>query len=149
MAQQASPHLLFANPARGSGGCGCVDAELDERSEGEIQPTGHVDDLVPRPWPAALVRVLSIAVAFENRRLPQIAALPLIRRPGLWSGYQETLRRYSALLEPLYRAIHTTSGGKVIVDSMKQPPAELMRQELTLRAAVEANAKLLIHPVWG
>jgi Sulfotransferase family len=61
------------------------------------------------------------AVAFENRRLPQIAALPLIRRPGLSSGYRETLRRYSALLEPLYRAIHTTSGGKVIVDSMKQP----------------------------
>jgi len=61
------------------------------------------------------------ALAFENRRLPQVAALPFIRRPGMWPEYGETLRRYSFLLERLYRAIHATSGGSVIVDSMKQP----------------------------
>jgi hypothetical protein len=60
------------------------------------------------------------AVAFEDRHLPQVAALPLIRRPRMWPTYNEVLRRYSFLLERVYQAIHVTSRGKVIVDSMKQ-----------------------------
>ncbi|GIU97221.1 MAG: sulfotransferase [Actinomycetota bacterium] len=54
-------------------------------------------------------------------RAPHALALPLILRPSLSRRYGADLRRYQALMGRLYVGIHRASGGRVIVDSMKQP----------------------------
>lgn len=48
-------------------------------------------------------------------------ALPLLQRATLWPAYHEKLRRYAALMLPVYRALHEMSDGAVLVDSMKIP----------------------------
>jgi hypothetical protein len=54
-------------------------------------------------------------------RMPHPFALPLIRRPGLWSSYDQQRRRYEELMGRLLRGIHDVTDGAIIVDSMKQP----------------------------
>jgi hypothetical protein len=54
-------------------------------------------------------------------RVPHPFALPLIVRPNLSSQYRGKLDRYVGLMKRLYEGIHEVSGGRVIVDSMKQP----------------------------
>jgi hypothetical protein len=54
-------------------------------------------------------------------RLPHAFSLPLILRPGLAPRYRRDLLRYTELMHRLYEGIHRASGGRTIVDSMKQP----------------------------
>jgi hypothetical protein len=54
-------------------------------------------------------------------RAPHPFALPLVVWPRLSSSFGRNLVRYEALMQRLYLGIHRASGGKTIVDSMKQP----------------------------
>jgi hypothetical protein len=54
-------------------------------------------------------------------RAPHPFALPLVVWPRLSSSFGRDLARYEALMDRLYLGIHRASGGKTIVDSMKQP----------------------------
>lgn len=54
-------------------------------------------------------------------RFPHPTALPFLLRPSLWPAYREKVRRYAALMLPVYRAMHEISDGAVLVDSMKIP----------------------------
>jgi Sulfotransferase family len=44
---------------------------------------------------------------------------PLLINPRLWPAYERKLRRYSALLARLFRAIQAVSGARVVVDASK------------------------------
>ncbi len=54
-------------------------------------------------------------------RAPHPFALPLVVMPSLSRNFGRDLVRYEALLRRLYAGIHEASGGRTIVDSMKQP----------------------------
>jgi hypothetical protein len=54
-------------------------------------------------------------------KAPHPFALPLVVRPSLSRSFGADLARYEDLMRQLYRGIHVASGGRTVVDSMKQP----------------------------
>jgi hypothetical protein len=60
-------------------------------------------------------------LSLKDRRLPNWMFLAFALRPGLWPRYREATWRYSEFIRRLYRGISKTSGGRIIVDSMKRP----------------------------
>jgi UDP-N-acetylglucosamine transferase subunit ALG13 len=57
-----------------------------------------------------------------ERRVDRHRYLPLMLVPRLWPRYARRLRRYTQILSDLYRGIAKASGGRVVVDSTKDPP---------------------------
>jgi hypothetical protein len=59
-------------------------------------------------------------VALE-RAVARHRFVPFMVAPGLWPPYRARLRRYRGLLARVYRAIHLTTGSRLIVDSTVDP----------------------------
>jgi hypothetical protein len=68
--------------------------------------------------------ILALARSVDRHRY-----MPLLASKGP-AGYERRLERYASVLSRLYRAIHTVSGGAVIVDSSKDPSTAYMLRRL-------------------
>jgi hypothetical protein len=61
-----------------------------------------------------------------DRRVNRLRYIPFMLLPWLWPVYGERMRRYTEILQKLYRAIEDVAGCEVVVDSSKNPAYALL-----------------------
>jgi UDP-N-acetylglucosamine transferase subunit ALG13 len=89
--------------------CGCG------RPFAECEFWGAVGEEAFGSWSAVDVDAV-VALRHEVDRQRNI---PLMLAPGLVPGYRRSLTELREMLAPLYRAVHSVSGARVVVDSSK------------------------------
>jgi hypothetical protein len=72
--------------------------------------------------------------------------LPVLVAPRAWPPFARKVERYAALLGPLFRAIRTVSGDRVVIDSSKAPSTAFLLRQC---ADIELSAVHLVRDSRG